>query len=156
MTRKQLRLKNPKLVIVLAVFFLFVVSVSCIIFVIHTNQEPADLPFNEVKNPQKITWEQYQQLSPEEQAYFPDNFENMDEYNAWYEKNNPNDQKSDIDQTEVKIPIIDLQGKSPLEWTWEEYQELSPEEQAYFPDYFESFEEYQLWYDKVSAEELKE
>ena len=70
----------------------------------------------------------------------------MDAYNEWYESVAPTGNE------DASVPRVDLGGKSPEDFTWEDYQKLSIEEKMIFPDYFESFEAYQKWYDSVCEE----
>ena len=51
---------------------------------------------------------------------------------------------------QIEVFTIDLGGKEPQEFTWEDYQELTPDEKQTFPDYFESYDAYQRWYDSVA------
>jgi len=92
------------------------------------------------KEPEELTWEEYMELSEEEQAMFPDYFESYDDFKEWYE-----DKAVEAEEAIEDVFTIDLNGKEPEELTWEEYMELSEEEQAMFPDYFESYDEFQEW-----------
>ncbi len=98
------------------------------------------------KEPTGFTWEEYQNLTPEEQMLFPDYFDSMEEYNNWYKSVKPKDDDNNT------VPTINLNGKEPTDFTWEEYQSLTIDERAIFPDYFESFGEYQRWYESVCVE----
>ena len=124
------------------------IIVTVIIFVpkVVSGDKPNSTVIDEIKNPESYTWEQYQALTPEEKMMFPDYFENMDEYNVWYESVAPTGDEG------ANIPKVDLAGKNPEDFTWEDYQKLSIEEKMIFPDYFDSFEAYQKWYDSVCEE----
>lgn len=90
------------------------------------------------------TWEDYQKLSDDEKAVFPDYFESMNAYKEWYKKAK--------EEVEGKIKI-DLGGKDAKEFTWKDYEKLSLDEKAVFPDYFESMDEYYKWYESVEPKE---
>lgn len=102
----------------------------------------------EGKNPEDFTWEDYQKLTTEEQMMFPDYFESMDVYNVWYESVKPN-------ETEIEVFTINLKGKKPEDFTWEDYQKLTTEEQMVFPDYFESMDVHNAWYESVKPKETE-
>ena len=100
------------------------------------------------KEPGEITWEEYMEFSEEEQILFPDYFDSYDEFSQWYEENR--DDVNIVDNIE-DVFTIDLNGKEPEEITWEEYMKFSEEEQALFPDYFDSYDEFSQWYEENSV-----
>lgn len=93
------------------------------------------------QDPADFTREAYQALSPEQQAQFPDFFESLDAFNNWYDSVTPN--------PEQDLPEMEdfLSGRDPEAFTWADYQELTAEQQAMFPDYFESYDAFQAWKD---------
>lgn len=93
-----------------------------------------------ILNPETYTLEEFQALSPKEQMRFPDSFESMDAFNKWYEEVN-NESSLELE--------IDLNGKNPEEYTWKMFQEMTPDEQLVFPDYFEDMDAFYEWYDGV-------
>lgn len=116
------------------------------------------LDLNE-RNPEDYTWEEYQELTPEEKAVFPDCFKDMNAYNEWYDKNkedNEDKEEFESDEAEDSSVSIDLNGKNPKDYTWEEYQKLAPEEKAVFPDCFKDMNAYNEWYEKNKEETVGE
>lgn len=144
--------RNGVFQLVLRVLIVPLVMVTILLTVIRNwnGHEDKIMPDNKISNPENYTWEEYQSLDLEEQVFFPDYFESMEEFNSWYEKTNP-EYKDSVE--DISIPEINLKGKLPTEWTKEDYEELTPDEQMYFPDYFDTFETYEEWYSKIYKEE---
>ena len=90
------------------------------------------------KQPDEYTWEEYQELSPEEQDAFFLWFTSVRSFETWMETVKPR---------ETTASVVDWQNadKKPDEYTWEEYQELSPEEQDAFFLWFGSVEAFEAW-----------
>ena len=90
------------------------------------------------KRPDAYTWEAYQALSPEEQEAFFRWFDSVESFEMWMETVRPG---------EATAPITDWQNadKQPDAYTWEEYQQLSPEEQDAFFLWFDSVEAFEAW-----------
>ncbi len=99
------------------------------------------------KYPEHFTWEEYQALTSEEQAMFPDCFYSLDEYKRWYESV----QEDISNYEEISINDDFLNGRNPEDFTWEEYEALTTEEQAMFPDYFDSYDEYLQWMETAKS-----
>lgn len=60
--------------------------------------------------------------------------------------------KRNVKEAELELAQIDFRGKEPEELTWEEYVELSEEEKTILPDFFESMDAYDEWYESVEPE----
>lgn len=90
------------------------------------------------KLPNQYTWEEYQELTPEEQDAFFLWFDSVQAFEAWMEAVKP---------VETTVPVIDWQSaeKLPDAYTWEEYQKLSPEEQDAFFRWFDSMDAFEAW-----------
>lgn len=101
------------------------------------------------KDPEDFTWADYQALPMDLQALFPDYFENMDAFYAWYNRVNPNGSavEPDTEPTE-EIEVI----LHPEQYTWEQYKALPPEQQMLFPDYFESYDDFKAWWERENPE----
>ena len=127
---------------IVAAVFIFVPKKS-------PDETPSTIGYNKITNPEEYTWEQYQAMMPEEKMLFPDNFESMDAFNAWYDRVQP------TEPVDTNGPTVNLPGKNAEEFTWEEYQALTPEEQMLFPDYFESMDAYHVWYERVKPQETE-
>jgi hypothetical protein len=92
------------------------------------------------KQPDAYTWEEYQALSPLEQDAFFRWFGSVDAFERWMETVKPT-VKTDF------LSSWDKPGKLPNEYTWEEYQKLSPEDQERFYFWFETKELFEAWMD---------
>lgn len=131
---------------------MLIVSIIIILFIVIAL--PVMILFE--KDAQSYTWEDYQKLSAEEKATFPDKFNTMDEYNEWYSKvssaSNVDNFDNNDDKQVTKVTDINIKGKKASDYTWDDYQKLSNDEKAVFPDYFESMEAYKDWYKKAKEE----
>lgn len=96
------------------------------------------------KKPDMYTWEEYQALSYEEQDAFFLWFETEDAFEAWMNAVKP-------EEGEATAPSWEKTGKTPNEYTWEEYQALSLEEQDAFYLWFGSVEAFEAWMAAASA-----
>lgn len=108
------------------------------------------------KMPQDYTWADFEALSPEEQLLFPDRFESMEEFNKWLNRVQGNATETagtkpvKVESVETApIPTIVLEDRDPSDFTWEEYQALTPEQQMVFPDVFDSMESFNAWMNRV-------
>ena len=90
------------------------------------------------KKPKEYTWEEYQELSMEDQERFYQWFSSLKAFENWMKSVKPEETTS----TEEKW---NKPGKKPNEYTWEEYQKLTPEEQDLFFLWFESIEAFEAW-----------
>ena len=110
------------------------------------------------KRPEELTWKEYESLTPEQQAIFPDLFESMDAFYAWMDKAQPSQTTPPATTTSAPpttTPAVTTPGaggKAPQDYTWEEYTALPIEEQATFPDLFESMDAFYAWMDKAQKE----
>lgn len=110
------------------------------------------------KRPEELTWKEYESLTPEQQAIFPDLFESMDAFYAWMDKAQPSQTTPPTTTTSAPpttTPAVTTPGaggKAPQDYTWEEYTALPIEEQATFPDLFESMDAFYAWMDKAQKE----
>ena len=90
------------------------------------------------KQPNEYTWEEYQALSSEDQEAFYQWFGSVDAFEAWMESVKP-------DESTSSCLIWNKPGKQPNEYTWEEYQALSPEDQDAFYQWFSSMDAFEAW-----------
>jgi hypothetical protein len=102
--------------------------------------EPAPVWNKPGKLPSEYTWEEYQKLSPEDQDAFFLWFGSVDAFEKWMNAVNPVD-------TTNPVPGWNKPGKQPDEYTWEEYEALSPEEKDAFFLWFASVEAFEAWMD---------
>lgn len=95
------------------------------------------------KKPEDYTWEEYQSLSPQEQDAFYLSFGSKEAFETWMNRVNP---------VEILPDHWDKPGKSPNEYTWEEYQALTPEEQDLFYQWFETRDDFEAWMEGAKSE----
>ena len=94
------------------------------------------------KQPSEYTWEEFEALSGEEQMAFQSSFKSQADFDAWLEKNMPQ-------QTEPgsRLPW-ENGGKQPEDYTWAEFEALSPELQMEFQNSFDSQADLEAWLEK--------
>ncbi len=92
------------------------------------------------KQPKDYTYEEFEALTAEQQLEFQESFETIDEFNEWL---------NEAQWVPVDVPWDDG-GKSPSEYTWEEFEALSDEQQIAFQNSFEDNKDFEEWYYKVS------
>ena len=86
------------------------------------------------KQPPEYTWEEYEALSDIQREAFFESFEDPASYDFWLRKS----------RGEELLPW-EVEEKEPSEYTWEEYQQLSAEQQAAFQMSFESVVSFDMW-----------
>ena len=92
------------------------------------------------KQPKDYTYEEFDALSAEQQLEFQESFKSTDEFNEWLNK---------AQWVAVEVPW-ENGGKQPEDYTWEEFEALSDEQQMAFQNSFEDNKDFENWYYKVS------
>ena len=152
--KHKIKIIKKILWIIMIVAIILIIAVVAIFLSVDSDKnkhKENKITISEVKKAEDYTWEEYESLEPEEQVLFPDRFENMEEFNNWYE-NAQNKYKNE--GNDLEMLSVDLGNKAPEDFTWEDYMALSPEEQAIFPDCFGSMDEFKKWFDKAQKEVL--
>ena len=90
------------------------------------------------KTPAEYTWTEYQNLSGEDQEKFFQWFGSVEAFEAWMDA-------AKRAETSAAATAWNKPGKKPNEYTWEEYEALTPEEQDLFFEWFESVEAFEAW-----------
>ena len=98
------------------------------------------------KAPIDYTWEEFEALSAQEQIAFQNSFDDLTAFNDWLVK---------AQSSVVELPWNDG-GKQPEDYTWEEFEALSPEQQLAFQNSFEDVEAFDAWMQEASFEEVPE
>ncbi len=98
------------------------------------------------KEPSEYSWQEYQQLTLEEQEQFFATFDSVKSFEEWMESVKP------VESTPPDVNW-DESGKLPIEYTWEEHQSLSREEKDSFFAWFGSEESYEEWMASVKPAE---
>lgn len=93
---------------------------------------------DEAKKPEEYTWKEFEELTGEEKELFFEYFESSEEFEEWQEQAQGND-------VEENVPWNEENTKKPDEYSWKEFEALTPEEQEAFFGYFESAEEFENW-----------
>ena len=110
------------------------------------NTEPVPQWDKSGKKPDAYTWEEYQALSGEEQEAFYQWFGSVSAFEAWLSEVKP-------EETTQPLPEWNKPGKTPDQYTWEEYRALSGEEQEAFYRWFGSDSAFEAWLSEVKPEE---
>lgn len=110
-------------------------------------QKNISLPWKEGgKKPSEYTWEEFEALTATQQIKFQDSFENFEEFERWME--------------EAQIVKVDVPwengGKQPKDYTWEEFEALTAEQQMAFQNSFKDADGFEKWMESVTeSEEVK-
>lgn len=91
------------------------------------------------KQPEDYTWEEFEALNAHQQMAFQTSFASFEDFDNWLMANIPQ-------ETEPALSLPwENGGKSPADYTWEEFEDLSAELQMAFQTSFGSFEEFDRW-----------
>lgn len=107
------------------------------------NTEPNPWEIDGAKKPSEYTWEEFQALTTAQQEAFFESFESTEAFEKWM----------DIAQEKDKEPNPwEVSGaKQPEEYTWEEFEALTPEQQEAFFESFESAEAFEEWMNRAKS-----
>ena len=94
------------------------------------------------KKPSEYTWEEFETLNGEEQVAFQNTFESTEAFEEWMNK-----------AQQKKYKWEEEGAKKPSEYTWEEFEALSGEEQMAFQFAFETEDGFENWYNKNNKDE---
>lgn len=87
----------------------------------------------------KYTWKQFEAMSPEKQMEFQNSFKNSEEFEKWMEE---------AQKEQISVPW-GKGGKKPSEYTWEEFEALTAEQQMMFQNSFNKPEDFENWMKKA-------
>lgn len=87
------------------------------------------------KVPESYTWEEFEALPGDLQIAFQDSFESFEAFDNWMQRVNPEESRFSWDD----------EGKPIVEYTWEEFENMTPDEQMAFQNAFDSFEAFDHW-----------
>lgn len=100
-----------------------------------------ELPWeNGGKQPKDYTWAEFEALSAEQQMAFQSSFDSPDDFEVWFDNAQP----------VVKMPW-ENGGKQPKDYTWEEFEALTAEQQMAFQNSFDSIESFDAWLQKAQG-----
>lgn len=112
--------------------------------------EPAEYPWEKrgARQPWEYTWEQFLALTPEQQIAFQNTFQSDDAFAQWEARVNPKEAVS-----AVVYPWQANGAKQPIDYTWEEFQALTPEQQMAFQKVFQNMAAFEKWLQSVMPED---
>ena len=137
--------RNKNLYVLLIVLSLLLCAVICFLVQLERAVAKGNVHTGEMdQNSETYSWEEYQSLSLEEQDDYFKKFDSVESFEAWMESVKP---------AEATEPVVkwDKPGKDPDEYTWTEYQTLTPQEQDAFFLWFGSVEAFEEWMDAVTS-----
>ena len=114
--------------------------------------EVVSAPWEEAgsKQPADYTWEEFEALTPEQSIAFQ-NYLGESGFETWMSsvKELKQEQASEV----VSAPWEEAGAKQPADYTWEEFEALTPELSILFQNSFESGEAFEAWMRKVRDDE---
>lgn len=114
----------------------------------NTEAEPSEAPVllpweaEGAVQPEDYTWADYNALDPQAKEVFFDAFGSVEAFDAWLQANEPQEETQADDM--VQLPWLEG-GKHPVEYTWEEYEALTPAQKEAFFDAFATVEDFEIW-----------
>lgn len=91
------------------------------------------------KQPAEYTYEEFEKLTPAQQIAFQNSFGSLEAFDQWLQK---------AQYVPTELPW-ENGGKQPEEYTYEEFEALTPAQQIAFQNSFESMEEFDKWLKSV-------
>ena len=88
------------------------------------------------KQPDEYTWDEFQELDGMRQEAFVESFDTLEAFEIWEDKNEPK---------ENQVYPWESGERELLDYTWEEFSELSGIAQENFVESFESSEAFRAW-----------
>ena len=95
------------------------------------------------KQPVFYTWEAYQMLTEEQQKAFRE-YLGTEAFKAWMEY---------VQEQTTKNPWDDPNAKQPADYTWEEFEALTPEQEILFQNSFESLADFDIWLQSAQSQQ---
>ena len=114
-------------------------------------RQPYPWEFAGAKQPVEYTWEEFLELPAEQQIGFQNAFASNAAFEAWMDQVFPTEPEETTEP--VVYPWEQAGGKKPGDYTWEEYQALSGEEQIAFQKAFSSDAAFTAWMERVQPTE---
>lgn len=139
--RKEMMILLTAIIVLVLVLIVFLVGKFAF-----SNDEPGEKgeiqisSFDDIKDPSELTWEEFEALTAEQQMKFQNSFGSIEEFEEW------------MMNAQNKIPVPwENGGKKPKNYTWEEFESLTPEQQIKFQNSFKKFEDFEKWMEKVQG-----
>ncbi len=129
---------------------IIVLVLALIIFLIGKFAFPNDEPgkkgeiqissFDDIKDPSELTWEEFEALTAEQQMKFQNSFGSIEEFEEWMMNA----------QNKISVPW-ENGGKQPSDYTWEEFEALTADQQMVFQNSFGKIEDFEKWMEKAQG-----
>lgn len=111
------------------------------------SDETEKMPWeNGGKQPEEYTWAEYEALTPSQKEAFVDSFENPEDFEKWHNRVN-----GEFDSVEAERMPWENGGKQPKDYTWAEYEALTPLQKEKFFDSFESAADFDNWQNRANG-----
>ena len=102
-----------------------------------------DVPWeNGGKKPSEYTWEEFEALTEGQQIKFQKSFKNFKDFEKWMEE---------AQIVEIDVPW-ESGGKKPSEYTWEEFEALTADQQMAFQNSFKTSDDFEKWMETATNE----
>lgn len=88
------------------------------------------------KQPSDYTWEEFEALSGEQQIEFQKSFGKEEKFEEWMDE---------AQMIKVVCPWDEKGAKQPKDYTWEEFEALSAEQQIVFQQSFRNIKDFDKW-----------
>lgn len=101
----------------------------------------------EGKLPNEYSWEEYASMAPEDKDLFFESFESPEAFELWLNAVNPPIPQSDVTETDSLIDnnSWNTDNKPLNDYTWDEFESLTPEQQEDFFLSFASADDFEEW-----------
>ncbi len=152
-TTKQEKTRRIPLLLPIVIIIIGVVAVAAALI---GSGESETMPWEKGgKQPAEYSWEEFQALEGIQKDHFYESFGSPEAFEAWMAAaGGPVQQKETL--PEIVIPWEEAGAKQPGEYSWEEYQTLSPEQQEAFVESFASIDAFEAWMNGVNPQEETE
>ena len=103
-----------------------------------------DIPWeNGGKQPAEYTMDEFEALDETLQVLFENSFASTADFEAWMLA---------AQYAKIGTPWVDA-GKAPADYTWEEFEALTPEQQILFQNSFESLADFDIWLQSAQSQQ---
>lgn len=116
---------------------------------VQPTDKPIEKPWeNGGKAIEEYTWAEFEALSPELKELFFDSFDSFEAFEEWRAEEQPDEAASAEEDASMEKPW-ENGDKAIEEYTWAEFENLSPAQQEMFFDAFETLAAFDEWMQKA-------
>lgn len=114
--------------------------------------EPAVYPWEKsgARQPWEYTWAQFLALSPEQQLAFQSSFQSDTAFAQWEARANPKESTAS-----TVYPWQAPGAKQPINYTWDEFQTLTSEQQIAFQKVFQNTAAFEKWMESAIPKDVQ-